>query len=149
MIKRAAQIICVVCIAFSAFLGFYMTSFMGRGSEDVGVEMVRLLYEYESLDELYGRLDAIERMCTEEACAILTPDNAEHFEGAWERTGNLPTRVRIVWARPGMVVYALETEAQRQADLWCFSYELHKGLFDNVREYKLSATRRDAKGGLF
>lgn len=117
--------------------------------DDIGISMVRLLYEYESITDVYAREDQIKSLCSPEVWETINFDNTAHFAGTWDRTRNIPTVVRVVFTRPGLVVYALENDFVVPKDLWCFEYRIENGVFSEVREYQLVSMRRDKEGGLF
>lgn len=140
---------CILIIVTCSVLGFYLVTDYQHSAEDVGVMMVRLLYEYDEISDVYSRSDSVRKLCTEDIWDELSPNNQAHFEGTWGRTGNAPVKVRIVWSRPGVVVYALESSMSKTVELHSFVYELDGGLFSYVREYSLVSVKKDAGGGLF
>lgn len=117
--------------------------------DDIGISMVRLLYEYESITDVYNREGQIKSLCSPDVWETINFDNTAHFAGTWDRTRNIPTVVRVVFTRPGLVVYALENDFVVPRDLWCFEYRIENGVFSEVREYQLASMRRDKEGGLF
>lgn len=149
MMKWVARGICLVLIVFCAVAGFYYTTMYHGAVDNTGVAMVRLLYEYDSIQDVYGRETEIKSRCSSDVWEEISFDNSSHFDGTWGRTKNLPSRVRVILTRPGMVVYALENDFVDPRHLWCFEYELSDGVFISVREYQLVALRNSEEGGFF
>lgn len=149
MIKTVVRTVSCVIIVVCAILGAYTVAFYSTDNDDLGIRMVCLLYEYDSTDEIAGRDETIASLCTPEVYNQLSPDNSEHFEATYGRIGNYETQVKIVFTRPGLIVYALDSAVTYPTDLWVFEYRIKDGLFSSVQEYKLVGTRTDSGGGLF
>lgn len=145
VIRGVSLCLIVICV----FWGFYLVNHYNGGFEDGGIAMVRLLYEYDSIQDVYDRQDAIRSRCSDEVWSELSAENKSHWDGTWERSKNLPTKVRVVLSRPGYVVYALENEFVYPSYLWCFEYTIERGIFTSVREYKLVGMRESKDGGFF
>ena len=136
-IRGLSIAIIVVC----AVWGFYLVGMYQGVSDDSGVAMLRLLYEYDNIQDIYDRSDEIRARCSEDVWSTLSPDNEAHWKGTWERTKNAPTKVRVVMERPGLIIYALDNEFVYPSYLWCFEYTIERGVFTDVREYKLVGSR--------
>ncbi len=145
VVRGGCATVIVVCIV----VGFFNVNFYGKHDEETGIALLRLLYEYESIDQVYERTDKIRNICSEDVWSLISPDNEEHFSATWGRIGNFPTKVRVVSTRPGIIVYALDNEFIQPKDLWCFEYRIEHGVFSDVREYKMAALRENKEGGLF
>lgn len=148
MVKHVVRAVSVVIILVCTFVGAYMMSFYNGDTSKAGVEFLRLLYEYNSFSEIEERQGWIKSLCTPEVYEELSVDNDSHWQGTYRRTSPLPTKVRVVLTRPGLIIYALDNAYIYPTELWCFEYEITKGLFSEVREYKLANLRTDEKGGL-
>lgn len=150
MIKTGVRVVSALLIAVCAILGLYTVRFYSVSNSDVGIKVVCLLYEYNTVEDIDKRMDQLHKLCTEQVYDQLSVQNEEHFEAAYSRRSrNYPTGVKVVFDRPGLVVYALDNAVVYPADLWCFEYKIKDGLFSEVREYKLAGWREDDGGGLF
>lgn len=148
MMRNIIRGVCIVVIVVCTLLGSYMV-FMHQDEDTLfGVQMVMLLYDYDKYEEVQGRQERIAALCSQEAFDLLGCHNEQHWSASYRRIGNYPCRVRIVFTRPGLVIYSLDTAQIYSTDLWCFTYELQGGQFTNVREYNLAGTWSDSKGGL-
>ncbi len=147
--KQFIRIVSIVIIVLCIFIGAYTVYFYSTDNSDLGVRMVCLLYEYEDFNELDARQEQIESLCTQDVFEQLSLNNSDHFKGTYGRTQNFPTSVKVVFLRPGLVVYALDNYLVYPSDLWCFEYTITGGKFSEVREYKLVGKVTDDKGGLF
>lgn len=148
MMRNIIRGVCVIVIVICTLLGSYMV-FMHQDENTLfGIQMVMLLYDYDKYEEVQGRQEQIVALCSPTAFDALGCHNEERWPEIYGRIGNYPCRVRIVFTRPGLVIYSLDTAQIYSADLWCFTYEIQGGQFTNVREYKLAGTWSDSKGGL-
>ena len=146
ILRGVSILVIVVCIVWGSFM---VITYSDKEDSDAGVAMVRLLYEYDQIQDVYDRQDQIRSQCSPEVWSELSSANDAHWNGTYERTQNAETKVRIVMTRPGLVIYALENEFVYPAYLWCFEYEVDHGLFTSVREYKLVGMRESKDGGFF
>lgn len=150
MTTKIIRIACIVVITLSAILGLYTVKFYSTDNSDLGIRMVCLLYEYDNIEEISQRRGRIKSLCSKDAYEQISISNPEHYANAYSlRTQNYQSIVRVVFDRPGLVVYALDNAVVYPTDLWCFEYKIKNGLFTDIREYKLAGWREDSGGGLF
>lgn len=148
-IERTVVAVCIVLIVATVLRGVYLVNHYTGGNDNVGVAMVRELYEYDTITDVYAREATLKSKCTREVWEQISWDNEAHWDGTWNRTKNAPTKVRVVLSRPGLVVYALENDWVPRSSLWCFEYEVEHGLFTQIREYKLISIKESKDGGFF
>lgn len=148
MVKHVIRAVSIVVILVCTFVGVYMVSFHNGGPSKAGVEFLRLLYEYDNYSEIETRQSWIKALCTEDVYDEVCLYNESHWQGTYQRTSPLPAKVRVVLTRPGLIIYALDNAYVYPTELWCFEYKISKGLFSEVREYKLANLRTDKGGGL-
>lgn len=149
MIKKFVRATAILLIAVCATLGFYTVRFYSISNSDIGIRLVCLLYEYDSIEDIEGRMDQLRNLTSPDVYSQLNITNDAHYTAAYGRTGSYPTGVKIVFDRPGLIVYALDNAKAYPSDLWCFEYKIEDGVFTEVREYKLVGWRTDSEGGLF
>ena len=149
MTKWLIRVAAIGIILISTVRGLYLVNTYSGGNESIGVAMLRLMYEYDSIEDVYDREDEIRSRCTDEVWKQINFDNQGHWDGAWERTKNAPTRIRVLRTYPGLIVYAIESEFVHPAYLWCFEYTLDHGKFSSIREYQIVGLRESTDGGFF
>lgn len=145
VIRGLSLTLIVIC----AVWGFYLVQMYHETYDDRGVAFLRMLYEYESIEDIYSRSKEIQSRCSDDVWEELDPSNEAHWKGTWERTKNAPTKVRVVMERPGMIIYALDNEFVYPQYLWCFEYTIERGVFTSVREYQIVGKKSSEDGGFF
>lgn len=147
--KEFLRVLSAVVIVLCCITGYALINFYDSGNEEAGVALLQLMYDYQSIEEVFDREETLKALCTEEVYTQLSSNSKERLESAWGRTANIPTRVRVLFVRPGFIVYALENELVSKYDLWCINYEIDHGLFSEVREYELVSVLDGGRGGFF
>lgn len=133
--------ICFAIIILCAITGFLFVHTYNEAEIDVGVNLLRELYEYDRLQELYTREKSIRSKCTEEVWSQIGFNiNEKHYDKTWGKTRDTTTKVRVVWTKPGIVIYYLENPYTFPEDLKCFEYTYSNGKFISVRETNLVGT---------
>lgn len=148
LVKYILRGLSLAIILVCAIWGFYLVTSFEGSNEAVGIAMLRMLYEYGEIQDVYDREKQIQSQCSESVWDWISFWNDEHWSGTWSRTRNLPSKVRVVFTRPGLIIYALENDFVYPTYLWCFEYKLERGVFTEIREYQLVGNRRSEDGGL-
>lgn len=148
-IKSRETLICInLCIiVFCAVFGFIAVQ-SRSAKENLGVLAVKLMYEFDTIEDLNPQYERLHQVVSESAWEHLNINNDLRTINTYFKFRNRPSKVQIVYYRDGLLLYNLITDAVPHQTLWAFQYDIVDGKIDNVREYRLVSLYNGKEGGL-
>lgn len=103
----------------------------------VGVNAVKLLYDFNNINDLANNLEDLRGMMTEKCYYKTTVLNSDKSLNTYLKLKKKATKVNIIDSKPGFVLYSLENENITESRLFIFSYRLNLfGDIYDVREFE-------------
>ena len=110
-------------------------------------DVVRLMYEFETPEELASNQEELQKVLTPSEFNRLTVDNKLRAVNTYFKFGYSSSRIRVVEKAPNYVLYTIENENIPSYALWVFHCRLRNdGKIDSIVEYQLLGER--GTGGL-
>lgn len=108
------------------------------GKEELGEMAVKLMYNFQTLDELDDNMDALKEITTEDVYNNLTIDRTDRTLSVYLKFNNKPVTVVIDESSDSHVIYSLNTESISANRKFVFFYEVgKKGKIEKIRESEL------------
>lgn len=145
MSRRVLRVIPIFIIVLAvSVLGFMYTIKLLKSDKDsIGVQAVKLLYDFESLDQLNQQMQSLEDICTPDVYTQLSATNQEKALNVYlkfklseavknskmeDTYYNPSVRIleEITSSDGGYVLYTIDTPALSEGRLFIFSYKLDK-----------------------
>lgn len=124
------SIMAVVLIAAALMLRNFSIN-----SKGLGEELVRLLYEFDTVKDARDNSEIVKRIVTSEVYDQLTVDNEERYLTTYLKFRNNPCRVVIIRSTKDYVLYSLNTESVDSRRIFALFYSVNSnGTIDYVRE---------------
>lgn len=102
---------------------------------NLGEQLVRALYDYETIYELDAQMSIVQSLCTEAVYNDLTIDNEERTLTTYLKFKQDSVHVNIEQSYDGYVLYTLNTESVDNSRLFCLYYRVgDTGKIDWVKE---------------
>lgn len=126
-------LICVVVI----FSGMFIIKREIISSGRVGSKAVKLLYEFDSIDELEDNLVKLRSMMTDRCYYSVTVLNSDKSLNTYLKFKKEKTKVNILDSKPGFILYSIDNPNISSDRLFIFSYRLNgSGEIEEVREFE-------------
>lgn len=145
MSRRVLRVIPIfIIVLVVSVLGFMYTIGLFKSDKDsVGVQAVKLLYDFESLDQLNQQMQSLEDICTPEVYTQLSATNQEKALNVYlkfklseavknskmeDTYYNPSVRIleEITSSDGGYILYTIDTPALSEGRLFIFSYKLNE-----------------------
>lgn len=137
-------IVVLVCLLTCLLVLLCMQATSLGEAADPGVSCVRLMYEFETPNDIIRNQNSLQYLLTEDEFSRLTVDDELRAINSYFKFGYAASRIDIVEYSPGCVVYRIANENINYFDIWIFLYDQNEeGKLYNIREYKLIAGRGD------
>ena len=143
MSKRVLHVISIfiVILAVSGLGYLCITKVLKSDKDSIGVQAVKLLYDFESLDQLNQQMQSLEDICTPDVYTQLSATNQEKALNVYlkfklseavknskleDTYYNPSVRIleEITSSEGGYVLYTIDTPALSEGRLFIFSYKL-------------------------
>ena len=103
----------------------------------VGSEAVKLLYNFDNINELEDNLVGLKSMMTVRCYYSTTVVNSDKSLNTYLKLKKAKTTVKIIESKPGFVLYSLDNPNITSSRLFIFSYKLNLfGKIEEVREFE-------------
>ena len=126
----ASTIVLIICLMF-------VNKYELISQGDVGVKAVKLLYDFNNINELADNLYDLKEMMTEKCYYKTTVLNSDKSLNTYLKLKKKATEVNIIDSKPGFVLYSLKNENITESRLFILSYRLNLlGDICEVREFE-------------
>ena len=114
--------------------------------QDIGTYFVKMMYEFDDIEELPDRYKGIQKYIADSLWESLDFENESRVINTYYKFKASASQVYILSSSDGIVVYRLLNSALSAQNIWVFDYEVSNGLLSDVKEYKMVNVRR-GRGG--
>ncbi|MGL4950168.1 MAG: hypothetical protein ACRC5M_07270 [Anaeroplasmataceae bacterium] len=131
------SILVSIIVVLLVIIGFMFMA-MRTPKETEGAKVVKLLYNFDTIEQLAVQDYDLEKLTTESAYKYLTVTNSDRALNTYLKFNKKPTEVQILRegysSKGGYVLYTLNTTALSAGRKFLFMYDLEDGLVTNPRE---------------
>lgn len=125
----------IVALIIFVILGVYSRYVLNTGSTEIGIQAVKCLYDFGTVEQLNYQMQGLQEITTSAVFNQLTIDNEQRTLNTYLKFKNKAVTVDVVEATSDYILYHLQTENISQSRLFCFYYHVNKhGKIDKVRE---------------
>lgn len=116
--------------------GFTLNHF-NTNEYDVGEDVLRLMYEFDSFEELPGNYSRLRNICTPEVWDEISIEGDSRVISSYYKFQTSSSKVEIIERHEGMIVYRLINDYILPTRRFVFYYETSGGILISIREYEL------------
>lgn len=128
-------VILIIAVITVIILLVYSDEGNRQFKENVGVQAVRYLYQFDNLTQLNANSSKLKNITTDDVYEQLTIDNTDRCLNTYLKFKGVKTGVNIIKATDTYVLYSLDNENISSNRIFMFTYSVNnKGKIEYVRE---------------
>ncbi len=144
-LKRCVAFVLILLDIFFAVAGSMLTTHR-QVAGDIGRATVKLMYEFETIDDLPSNYATLYQFVEEEDWIRLNIDNDLRVVNTYYKFNTLRSDVSVLGSDRGCVAYRLINGNIPAQTIWLFNYETAQGKIRNIREYSLTNVKYGGEG---
>lgn len=148
-ILTVVKILSIVVLTITTFIAYILAIAFLRGKSldsmiadssagtkaDLGVELVRAMYDFENPYELDKNMLVVQKLVTEDVFSDLTIDNEQRTLSTYFKFKDTPVHVNILKSMDSYVLYSLDSEAISADRKFILIFSVNEeGIIDEVKE---------------
>lgn len=140
MRKCSSAFVTILVAMATTLLGLTALGLFQPGTTNPGIIAVKLMYEFDSVEQLPQQYTLLKKLVSEEDFDKLSIDDELRVVNTYFKFQAMPSKVNILRASDGFVAYTITSESDSITanTVWVFEYEKQHGKLCNIREYKCS-----------
>lgn len=143
--RRALAFVLILVDIFLIVAGFMLVN-RRRVTGDIGRSAVKLMYDFDNIEEIPQRYMTLSRFLCEEDWERLNIDNDLRAVNTYYKFNALQSEVHILDSEPGCVAYRLLNGNIPAQTVWFFTFDIVDGKICNVREYEMLNMKYGGEG---